>query len=225
MLVVCFALPLLAREPGTRAANFPDPFAPNVWFQRLPAPAPWTRPTALYIVWGMPQRVGAFALLLGACLCLVALELKVLRRKDNHQSRLAESLALALRTGVLDSEEPRQPGLPLWCLWADTDEESEQAAPEPERRLTRYHLLGYYDQASNLPDARVVSIRQFGADIGSRTPDDVELTRGIPREFLRMRPSSSERDSKPVPIGLLEPARGDNPGKSFHDVGMLAYQP
>lgn len=209
VLVVCLASTLCALPVRPHAASSPDPFA--LFAGRAHAPRSMLGKLAnVQLTWPQAPRTQSFCLLFLACLCLVALEVKVSRRKDSKQSRLAESLADGLRAGVLDFDEPRRPAAPLWCLWVDPEpEESPEAEPAPEQFVSRYRLLGYHEEAPRT-EVAVVSIRQFGVDHDPVPFDrNDDLIRGIPREYLK-------------PRALLEAAAGDDPGEGIPDLDLIA---
>jgi len=169
-------------------------------------------------------KAESFGLLLAALVCLVMLQLRMKRRKNTGEGRLAEALRAAFRSEIFAEEDPRRPGLPLWCLWIDPEETAEPE-PEAEKIVSKYRLLGYSPQTVQ-PQLSVVSVRQFGADPDPYAPiRDQELTRGIPMEYLRERESSAEAASGAAHRAMLETAAGDEPGESIPDLDLLACRP
>ena len=177
-------------------------------------------PEPLHLTWAQAATALSCSLLFLACLCLMALERRVRRKKDIQESRLAESLAGAFRAGVFNFDEPRRPAVPLWRLWVDPEEPPEPA-PKDEPVVSRYRLLGYSDETAE-PDEAVVSVRQFGiAHDPVPAGNEEALTRGIPREYLKPE-HVVWRASSDASSALVEPAAGDDPRECVPQLDMLA---
>jgi hypothetical protein len=224
-LAVCLGSLLAVQAadiPRKLSRELPDPFALNR--ARAPSPAavnPGER-SSLRIIWSSRGRGESFALLFAACLCLIALELKVNRRTNGRHDRLAGVLAGALRGGALDSigEKARFEG-PIWSYAADDEE------PEPvEMSLTRvnrsrYQLLAYDvgDEVSQPHgDAKVtVSYLGGGPDPDAPVRDD-ELLLGVPREFLKREAREPNRPAKPRLALTTGSTEGHDPGQGIVDL-------
>jgi len=222
-MVLYLALPVLAQQPGVRGAQVPSPLAPHTGICCASSQLSDRRLGRLHATWAQPERATSFGLLFAACICLAALEWKVLRRRNNKQSRLAETLSGAVRSGILTEEEPRRPAVPLWCLWVEP--EAPEQEPEPEKMMSRYRLVGYHPDEPEPADVPVVTIRQIGAG-----PDptalvtDEELIRGIPPEFLNRRQESSAGPPQEAPAALLEGATGGDPEKGLRDLDLAVME-
>jgi hypothetical protein len=113
------------------------------------------------------------------------LEIKRHWRNRVDARRLAESLAGALRSGVLEFGERIRGALPVRQAWIDDDE------PEPERMTraivpSRYHVLGYRQEGPyDLSVPAEPALRMLAAPDPFRMVRDEELLLGIPREFIR----------------------------------------
>jgi hypothetical protein len=191
-LFVCLASALLAEAAGPHgigARNLwrgPDPFTPYDKAARAPASWESGRLQGVRVVWMKHDRAQSLALLFIACLCLVTLEMKVLRRSTGKQDLQATRLADALRSGVLEFDGGlRTASTSLWENWAD-DEPDEAATPEPERIMSRYPLLGYTSGSDDSTQNDMHSMRCLSAGEEPIAPiRDEDLLLGMPREFLR----------------------------------------
>jgi hypothetical protein len=223
LMVLCLALPMLAQTPGVRNAQVPSAFARDTGSGSASSPISGHRLSRLHAIWAQPGRAASFGLLFVACLCLAALEWKVLRRRNNKQSRLAETLSEAVRSGILAEEEPRQPAAPLWSLWKEP--EPCDAVTEPEKMMSRYRLVGYHPgEPETATDVPVVTVRQIGGPDPNAPLTEDELIRGIPREFLNLRPESSDAPPPEPPTALLETAAVSDPATDFRDLDLAAFE-
>jgi hypothetical protein len=136
--------------------------------------------------WGLPLwtpllRVGASCLLIAACSLLTLASSRENQRKKRDQQRIAASLSVAVRSGLLD--EVQRSDTPVWSMWGE-DEETDSAPKALV--LSRYRVLGYSGELRE---------RDLGCeDLPTRTivrPDplevvtDQELLLGIPRTVIK----------------------------------------
>jgi hypothetical protein len=138
-----------------------------------------------YRVWGLAKlalllRIGASCLLIASCSGLALANSREKQRKNRDQERIAASLAIAVRSGLLD--EVQHSDVPVWSMWGEDESDSEPKS----LILSRYRMLGYSGELRE----RAVE----GQDLPIRTivrPDpleivtDQELLLGIPRTFVK----------------------------------------
>jgi hypothetical protein len=129
------------------------------------------------LLWAME----ASCLLIAGCSWLALAKSQENERKKREEQRIAASLAVAVRSGLLEFGIQRS-DIPVWSMWA---EDETDVAPK-SLILSRYRVLGYSGE-----------IREPAADpdgLPSRTivrPDALELVAdrdlllGIPHAFLK----------------------------------------
>jgi hypothetical protein len=126
-------------------------------------------------------RIGASCLLIAACSGLALASTREKQRKNYDQSRIASSLSIAVRSGLLDAVEHTD--VPVWSRWGNEDETD----CEPRALvLSRYRVLGYSGELrERAVDAEDLPVRT----IVRRDPLDIvtdrELLLGVPRTVLR----------------------------------------
>jgi hypothetical protein len=204
LIGVCLTVSLLGQKADIQATAPPEPVAPEAPIDGpRAAPLAPRKPQSVRAVRILP-KAASFGLLLAACLCLVALELKLHRRKTDDEGRLAETLAGALRAGVLGLDQPVSAPVPVWRIW---DEPRVPAAPpESGQMLSRYRLLGYSGESSDDPfAARVVSIRILGVEVDPFAP--------VSEISSALRWTGPQR-------ALAEPATGDDPREGIPDLDL-----
>ncbi len=170
------------------------------------------------VVWVPRDRAETFALLLAACLCLAALEMKVLRRTSGGHERLANTLAGALRSGALEFDGGPRPQGSLWeYTEPDEDEEPQCKALQTEVNRSRYALLGYHASNEDPLQSAVVKVSYLGS---GPDPDtlvrDQDLLLGVPREFLKpelMQHAAAVKPARPLRALTAGRAEGDDPGE------------
>jgi hypothetical protein len=203
-LLVCLS-PLVQAQNAWR--ELPDPFTPRS--------AHGVRTTLLTetglgdgrIYWVQQNRIQSFCLLLAACLCLAALRLRAHRRTENTRERLADSLAAALRGGVLEFQEPTGEAASVFERWQDPEPEEPDLSAASSLFPSRFEVLGYgytmgYDQALAGGGLR-------GLLMAPEEPErisDEDLLKGIPLEFLR---PSREEPVEPEPEQRLLAEAGE----------------
>lgn len=148
----------------------------------------------------------AFAFMLTACLCLVTLRMKILRRATGKQAHLATILADSLRSGALEFDGGARTDTTLCQDWMDLDEPE---TPKTKRIPSRYEMLGYGgrepETVTFIPpeDEPVALIR------------DEDLILGIQRALLSPDLLESAELSRTGLAFTAESAAGDEPGESI----------
>jgi hypothetical protein len=138
------------------------------------------------------DRVAPCSLLLVACLCLAMLEWKMLRRSTAKRERLAEVLAGAVRSGVLEFETGPRPESPSLVV---EDEPEEEGTKELQLMPSRRTLLAL-NQGKIMDEAvyRVIT-RQYGGSDFRNTSPDRNLLLGVPMALLPPSPTKEEEGS------------------------------
>src|SRR5205814_7569330 len=135
--------------------EMPDPFAPYGVPRLREAPAKGARLVGLRLVWTPHDRAESFGLLFAACLCLVALEMKVVWRSNGRHARLATALAGALRTGTLEFASGTRIERPLWGH-LEIEEPDEPQQDRQQANFSRYELLAYDATLDDVHEDQVV---------------------------------------------------------------------
>jgi hypothetical protein len=124
-------------------------------------------------------------LLFASCLCIGMSELKVRRRDQSRNERLAFALASAVRSGTLDFESGQQISGSLWGDAADADEEDRSELLPALFDPSRYQLLGYGTGEKALDEPVVRTYYMGGGpEIDAEFCDD-DLMLGVPRIFMK----------------------------------------
>jgi len=199
---------------GLTAALFFQPMGVSASDSFLNQTSPSVKPRQFgrhYGVWDLPQRtpllrIGASCLLIAACSLLTLASSRENQRKKLAQQRIAASLSVAVRSGLLD--EVQRSDTPVWSMWREEDETD--SAPKA-LVLSRYRVLGYSGELRE---------RDTGCeDLPTRTiirPDplevvtDKELLLGIPRTVIKpqMQPFPWVVDDTPLPSTKDTPETG-----------------
>jgi hypothetical protein len=150
----------------------------------------------------------ALSFMFTACLCLVTLRMKVLRRASGKQAHLATMLADSLRSGALEFEGGARSDTPLRHDWMDLAEPEEREMPKTKRIPSRYEMLGY---GGKEPET-IIFLAPEDEPVAPVRDEDLIL--GIQRSLLSPDLLESAELSRTGLAFTAGSAAGDEPGKS-----------